>query len=234
MKSRNNWQETKSIKYQTINTSAKQESRDSDLINQNGISNMLITEGNSNFSHYIEWLGLSRDPKLVVLSSIHHYYYDAEEMKNIKTVVNLKELNYIKDINTFLHSMFLILPPKCYLLGCFVDNKKQSIFSFRGRKYSFENDKQSEEVQNGIASRVPILNTIFTFLDLKTNKSLSRNNVTLLLGNNGFKIIDMTELNELTYFCSQSQRTLDNWSVKTLATSYTLPAILKQIHGISS
>jgi hypothetical protein len=210
MKGRPGWQEKKAITNQMISSSETQKGTASDLTNPNGISTMLMTEGNTGFNHYIEWLGLSHDPKLVVLSSIHHYYYDAEEMKNIKTVVNLKELNYIKDISSFLHSMFLILPPRCYLLGCFVDSRKQNIFSFRERKPDGDNDRQSEEFKNGIISSVPILNTIFTFLDAKTNKYLSRKNVTLLLENNGFKVIDMTELNGFTYFCSQNQRSNDN------------------------
>jgi hypothetical protein len=210
MKGSSTLQETKTIKDQMISTPDNTERGAYDPNSLNGVSRMLKTEVNISFSNYIEWLGLSNDPKLVVLSSVHHYYYDAEEMKNIKTVVNLKELNYIKDISSFLNSMFLILPPKSYLLGCFVDSKKQGIFSFREKKPVSYNNEQSEEIKNGITSRVPFLNLLFTFLDAKTNKYLSRSNVTLLLENNGFKIADMTELNGLTYFCSQSQRTLDN------------------------
>jgi len=210
MKGRTTLQKTKAINNQMISTSDIKEGSANGIINLDGISNILIKECNASFSNYLEWLGLSHDPKLVVLSSVHHYYYDAEEMKNIKTVVNLKELNYIKDISSFLHSMFLILPPKSYLLGCFADNKKQGIFSFRERKTESGTAKEAEEIKNGIASRVPILNTLFTFLDAKTFKYLSRSNVTLLLENHGFKVADMTELNGLTYFCSQSKRTLDN------------------------
>jgi hypothetical protein len=205
MKTRMTKQETKAVKDQTITISDNKESSALDQTNINVVSGMLQTEGNQSFNNYIEWLGLARDAKLVVLSSIHHYYYDAEEMKNIKTVVNLKELNYIKDISTFLHSIFLILPPKSYLLGCFLDNKRQGIFSLRERKPVNSNDVKSDEFKNGITSRVPLLNTLFTFLDAKTNKYLSRNIVTLHLENNGFKVVDMTELNGLTYFCSQSQ-----------------------------
>jgi hypothetical protein len=182
MKGRTTLQKTNAISDQMISTSDNKEGSANGIINLDGISNMLIKECNTSFSNYLEWLGLSRDPKLVVLSSVHHYYYDAEEMKNVKTVVNLKELNYIKDISSFLHSMFLILPPKSYLIGCFADNKKhkkQGFFSF-------------------------------SFLDAKTFNYLSRSNVTLLLENDGFKVADMTELNGLTYFCSQSQRTTGN------------------------
>jgi hypothetical protein len=210
MKGRTTIQKTNAITDQMISTSGNKEGNANGVINLDGISDMLIKECNTSFSNYLEWLGLSRDPKLVVLSSVHHYYYDAEEMKNVKTVVNLKELNYIKDISSFLHSMFLILPPKSFLLGCFADNKKQGIFSFRERKTMSGSDKEDEEIKNGIVSRVPILNTLFTFLDAKTFNYLSRSNVSLLLENNGFKVADMTELNGLTYFCSQNQRTTGN------------------------
>ena len=131
-------------------------------------------------------------------------------MKNVKTVVNLKELNQIREINSFLHSMFLILPPKCYLIGCFIDNKKQSGFSLIKKSSESNLNENSENVKNGIVSRIPLLNMIFKILDAKTNKYLSGKNVTILLRNNGFKVMDMTELEDMTFFCAQSQRTADN------------------------
>jgi len=191
-----------------ISTSKKQKGATADIIKINRVSELLTSEGNESFRHYIEWLGLSRDPKLLVLSSIHHYYYDAEEMMSVKTVVNLKELNQIKEINQFLQSMFLILPPRCYLIGCFVDNKKQNVFSFRKR--SSVSNVVTEEEQNGIVSRIPFLNTIFSILDAKANKYLSGKIVSQLLTNNGFNVLDMTELEGLTYFCAQSNRSADN------------------------
>jgi hypothetical protein len=198
------------VSNQNISASGKLDGDAADLIKIKPVSEILTSEGNESFRHYIEWLGLSRDPKLVVLSSKHHYYYDAEEMINVKTVVNLKELNQIKEINDFLHSMFLILPPKCYFIGCFVDNKKQNGFSFRKRYSPSGSINSTEEEQIGIFSSRPFLNTIFSFLDARTNKYLSRKNVTQLLINNGFNVMDMTELGGLTYFCAQSQRSADN------------------------
>ncbi len=105
--------------------------------------------------------------------------------------------------------MFLILPPKCYLIGCFVDNKRQSGFSFRKRfpPMTVKIYKQKRR-SDGIVSTVPFLNTIFNILDAKPNKYLSGKNVNQLLDNNGFKVMDMTELMGMTYFCAQSQRTL--------------------------
>jgi len=210
MKGRIQTKNIKSINNQKISTSGKTDVGTSDFIKFNRVSEILVCEGNESFRQYIEWLGLARDPKILVLSSIHHYYYDAEEMQNIRTVVNLKELNHIKEVSNFLHSMFLILPPKCYLLGCFIDNKRQSGFSFRKRSVDINSAGQKIETLNGIVSSVPFLNTIFNILDAKPNKYLSAKNVTQLLRNNGFKVMDMTELSGMTYFCAQSQRTADN------------------------
>ena len=210
MKGRLRIQETELDNNQRISLSGMEESASADFIKINCIPEILASEGNENFRHYIEWLGLSRDPKLVVLSSIHHYYYDAEEMTGVGTVVNLKELNHMKDINIFLNSMFLILPPKCYLIGCFVDHKKQNVFSFRKRSKGCGEAGMSEAEKNGIVSRIPFLNTIFKILDAKANKYLSRKLVSQLLTNNGFEIMDMTELEGLTYFCSRNQRSANN------------------------
>lgn len=210
MKERIQTLETETLNNQKIGTGRKMDSTPDDLVRINRISEILASEGNESLKHYIEWLGLSHDPKLVVLSSIHHYYYDAEEMTNVKTVVNLKELNHIKDIRNFLNSMFLILPPKCYLIGCFIDNKRQKVLTYRNRQLQSGYDRMSEDVKNGILSKIPLLGTIFSLLDVRTNKHLSVKKVTQLLSNSGFNTMDMTELRGLTYFCAQSQRTSEN------------------------
>jgi hypothetical protein len=47
-------------------------------------------------------------------------------------------------------------------------------------------------------------------IDSKTNKYMSERSVSFLLGEHGFKVLDMTELDGLTFFCAQSLRTADN------------------------
>ena len=167
-------------------------------------------EGREHFFNYVEWLGLDKDPNLVVLSSLHHYYYDAEEMKSVTTVVNLKELNYIKQTTSFLHSIFHIMPSRSYFVGCFVDNKKQNGFALRNTSSDYHSRRNSQAVENGILSSIPFLNMIFSFMDAKTNKYLSSRDVTLLLSDHGFKVLDITELNGITYFCAQKLQTTEN------------------------
>jgi hypothetical protein len=175
---------------------------------ENHVPEILRAEGCEDFLTYTDWLGLARDPDLIVLSSMHHYYYDAEEMKNVKSVINLKELNHVKDLKGFLHSIFHILPKKSYFIGCFVDNKKNSGFELRKSDSSQKNKMNSEAIENGILSRIPFLNMLFSLMDSRTNNYLSRTSVSLLIEGHGFKILDMTELNGLTYFCAQRIQTL--------------------------
>jgi hypothetical protein len=99
--------------------------------NNNSIIDTLIAEGGESFYNYINWLGFANEPNLIVLSSLHHYCYDAKEMKNVNTIINLKELNRIKQIKSFLHSISYILPLKSNFIGCFVDNNKINGYPLR-------------------------------------------------------------------------------------------------------
>ncbi len=191
------------INNQRINTLFGLASYPSYTAKDSPVFEKIRAEGCEDFVSYIEWLGLGKDPNLVVLSSMHHYYYDAEEMKNVKSVINLKELNHIKDLKSFLHSIFHILPQKSYFVGSFVDNKKNSGFELRNSLSSHKNKTNSEAVENGILSRIPFLNMLFSLLDSRTNNYLSRKSASLLIESYGFKILDMTEINNLTYLCAQ-------------------------------
>jgi len=198
------------INNQRINTLINFGGSSVDLVKSNPVLIVPTTENCENFTKYIERLDLSKDPNLVVLSSQHHYYYDADEMTNVKTIINLKELNQIKQLKDFLHSIYHILPPKCNFIGCFVNNKKQSGFVLNTSPSDSYYKRNSDAIENGIVSSSPFLNMLFNMIDSKTNKYMSERSVSLLLGEYGFKVLDMTEMDGLTYFCAQSLRTADN------------------------
>jgi len=181
-----------------------------DLVKKNAVFEMLTSEGCENFVDYIESLGLNNDPNLVVLSSLYHYYYDSEEMKHVNTVINLKELNQIKEIKNFLHSIYHNLSPKSNFIGCFIDNKDIDGFILRNNLSPYKKNKIRNAIENGIMSRVPFLNRIYSLMDSRTNHYMSRANVTLLLKDHGFNVLNMTGISGLTYFCAQSLKTTDN------------------------
>lgn len=157
--------------------------------NQNNpLFDSLVSEGGENFFHYINWLGLSKDPNLMILSSIHHYYYDFNDLKGVRTLINLKQLNQINHIETFLNNVYRVLPSKANFVGCFKDNK----------------------IHGGIA--VPLyqsfkfLNSLINIIDSKTDKFMSRKDVIKLLEAHYFRIADMTEINKITFFCAESSK----------------------------
>ena len=136
----------------------------------------MIAEGGISIFSYLNKLGLAKEPDLMVLSSKHHYYYDENDLKNIKILVNLKKLNLIKHPNAFLDILNRILPPDANFIGCFTDSKSLKINGSR------------------------LLNRFINILDSKTDRNLDRNEVTELLASHGFRIIDMTEIEDVTYF----------------------------------
>lgn len=70
--------------------------------------------------------------------------------------------------------------------------------------------RNSDAIEKGIVSSSPILNMIYNMMDSRTNKYMSERSVGFLLEEHGFKVMNMTELDGLTYFCAKSLRTADN------------------------
>lgn len=157
--------------------------------NQNNpVFENLLAEGGENFYHYITWLGLAKDPNLMVLSSIHHYYYDFNDLKGVKTLINLKKLNQISHVDTFLNNVFRVLPSKANFVGCFKDNK----------------------IHGGVAvplyQSFKLLNNLINIFDSKSDRFLTRKDVIKLLESHDFGIIDMTEISNITYFCAENRK----------------------------
>lgn len=153
----------------------------------NPVVENIISEGGDDLFKYLSWTGLSKEPNLMVLSSMHHYYYDHKDMAGIKTLVNLKKLNQVKHLDSFLHTLFRILPPRAYFVGCFRNS------SSRKKRTSFYNSSR-------------FLTGIVNILDPRAERALTKKGVTQLMEEHGFKIIDITDLNKTTFFWAQNLR----------------------------
>ena len=189
-----------------VGTNLRLHSSPADLSGTGKAIDNLIAEGGDSFYNYVDWIGLIKDPDLIVLSSVHHYYFDNNDMKNINTIVNLKQLNRIKNIDLFFHSIYKIIPSKSNFIGCFLDNKTQYGFTINNILSQYQANNKVDPFENGITSRSPFLNTVYNLLDSKTDRYLTSRNVSLLLEKQGFNVMDMTELNGLTYFHAQKPR----------------------------
>jgi hypothetical protein len=142
----------------------------------------LIAEGDENFYNYLHRQGLINEPNLVVLPSSNHYYYDNNEMKGVTTLINLKKLNMINHLDSFLNTVSDVLSPKTNFVGCFYDSNTQKETKLATRMYK----------------------RFINFLDSKTDNEIDKKDVSRLLESSGYKVIDMTEINGLTYFRTQN------------------------------
>lgn len=165
----------------------------------------LISEGGDDFYKYVSSTGLLMDSNLIVLPSLHHYYYDVEELKNVKSIVVLKKLNRIVEIESFLKTHLDFLPDKCNFIGCFINNSKIERYALREGTTRNQRIKNSDNIELGIVSRFPFLNMIYSLMDSRTNSYMSEATVTSMLFHHGFNIMDMTESNGLTFFHSRKE-----------------------------
>jgi hypothetical protein len=198
------------INNQKVKTLSNMGSKSAFLNESKAAFGIMSVEGREDFLNYLQALGLDKDPNLVFLYSHHHYYYDADEMKNVRTIVNLKEINHIKEIRSFLHSISRILTEKNNFIGCFVDNEKINGYVLRKDLSRYSIMDSTNAVENGIVSRIPFLNMVYSKMDSRTNKYMTRSSVSLLLEDHGFKVNNMSEINGLTYFHTQKVRTVNN------------------------
>jgi hypothetical protein len=148
----------------------------------NLIPNKLVEVDDENFINYLKWHGLANEDNLLVLSSKLHYYYDYEELKEVTTLINLKKLNLVKHLDDFLHTLYNGLSPKTNFIGCFYDRKTQNRVNVISRLYK----------------------RFINFLDAKIDVEIDSKDFSRLLESHGFRIIDMTEINGLTYFRTQN------------------------------
>jgi hypothetical protein len=84
---------------------------------------LLIAEVGLNFFRFLKSLGMSGERNLVVLSSKYNYSCHEHELKDVRVIVNLKKLNFIKHLDLFLNSLVRTLPPDTRFVGYFSDGK---------------------------------------------------------------------------------------------------------------
>jgi len=173
---------TEKIKKENIMTNLSRTNEERTM--ENPVINNLIAEGGENFFNYLECHGLTNEDNMLVLSSRHHYYYDPYELQNVTTLINVKKLNLIRHLDTFLQSVVQVLSPESNFIGCFSDWKTQKDFGFSSRMYK----------------------SLINFLDAKTDADFDRHDISNLLESHGLKVIDMTEINGMTYFRAKHVR----------------------------
>jgi hypothetical protein len=167
----------------TNGTKARDENRSERVTGFSDSITTLISEGGVNFFRYLKKRGMSGETDLIVLSSKSHYFYDENDLKRVRVLVNLRKLNVIKHLDMFLNTLVRILPPETSFVGYFSDN--------------------NAPFQNGLVRRLSgMYGRLINMLDGKTDRVMNTNDVRGLLERNGFEIMNMTTISGHTYFHS--------------------------------
>ena len=146
-------------------------------INCRAIDN-LIAEGGSNFVRYLGSQDLLNDTGILLLSPKHHYYFDHNELKCTSTLIVLKKLNLIENIDNFLYDLHKSLSPGASLIGYFSDSSrlgKSKVISIIYKK-------------------------IINYMDSRIDMGFDSQRVANLLESYGYQVADMTMIRGLIYF----------------------------------
>ena len=155
---------------------------------------------------YLDRLGLIRESDMLIIPSSRHYFYDAEDMKGIKTVITLRQLNHVREVRDFLRQIKELLPYNSNFIGCFVDNRSQNGTADKYSNLPGQLTERAEAYENGIESRIPFINRMYSFIDARTNRYLTKRAVASLLKEVGLELVGMIELKGLTYFHTQKNK----------------------------
>lgn len=166
----------------------------------------LTAEVGINLFRYLKNFNLNKDPDLLILPPNNHYYFDKRELRRVRTLINLKNLNLVKDLDNFLFTLNRILRANVNFVGYFSYNK----ITFSG-----------DSLLTGLSTR---LNNL---LDAKTDHNMNEKELSRYLGKYGFKVIDMHEMNGLTYFYSKTLCGPVDMPINQLPLSGLAPGILK-------
>jgi len=167
--------------------------------NKESLYKILSDEDCEDFYTYIDWLDLSKKPNIIVLPLSNHYYYHPEEFAQTETLINLKCLNQIRDLGSFLGKIHKNLSEECFFTGCFINGKNENR-QVKGNKSgkSLFNSKNSVKWTKFLKKFKQIF---YSFNTTKLRKEYVRS----ILDDIGFLVLDMTELNGKTYFCAKKQ-----------------------------
>jgi hypothetical protein len=117
-----------------------------------------------------------------MLPASKHYYYDIEEFDGVKMLVNEKRLNQITRLDDFLSDVKNVLSPRTNFIGCFSDCKSKKGIKLPSRMYK----------------------KLLHYLDSNIEVEIDKKQISKLLETIGFKVLDMTEINGLTFFLTQN------------------------------
>jgi len=176
--------------------------------------NDLLDEAGQDVVYYLECYNLIQSGNFILLSSKRHYLYGPDELKQLKTLINLKLINQGEQITFCLKTMNRVLPTKGFFVGRFLDYKcyerhiLQTYPSVLGHVLLFIG-----WLDNKVIPLLPLISWLHYKVNPKKIKFLTTLKMRKLLEKNGFMLVDVREIRELTYFISQK---VNDIKIKTI------------------
>jgi hypothetical protein len=136
------------------------------------------------FFRYLWCAGLTRESGMIILSSHEGANWGRRDIGNARMLINLRRLDLIRHLEMFVSSLVRLLPPETTFVGCFA----QRGLDAAGTQASGSHGG----FWNGLSGHGG-----------GTCQMLSRARVSALLEGSGLEVIDMREMNGLTYFHSR-------------------------------
>lgn len=83
------------VKFQAIRSVFNKQELTTGKPDKSPVFEDLVDEDCENFFHYLNWLGLAKDLNLMVRFSLHHHYYNYNDLQSVRAVINLNILNIL-------------------------------------------------------------------------------------------------------------------------------------------
>jgi len=168
----------------------------------------LYNDGCEDFYNYIDWLDLAKSSDAIVIPASNSFFYMPDDLDNAGLVINLKPLNLVKDLESFLSKTYSFLPEYSYFTGCFEDYD-----STTGCRAPINRDiprKGPVINKNGKQPLSWIQNIINIIFDTGSKRYLTTKNLISLMSSARFTVLDTTRLNDKIYFCVQKRPPAEN------------------------
>lgn len=180
----------------------------------NPLYDYVADEAGEELALYLEKWGFFRQPNVIFLSSIHHYFYNPEEIEKVQTIINLKQINQTKEVAYFLRTMNRILPLYGFYIGSFFDFKNQKEKTMNGNPSAIGYFSYLFHVFfNRFIPRIPVINRINYFLNQKKIKYWTASEIDHLLDSTGFKTLDIKEIGGRTFFIAEKVKQTRNENI---------------------
>ena len=206
-----------------VTTLNKTESKNvmGDAVPMNSVFNEIIEEVGKEVFDYLEKFKITRNQNILFLSYTRHYLYDSEQLKQVGTLLNFKPINRIPHLWYYFFTMNRILPMNGYFIGSYVDYQTQrerminSKHSLLGHLFLYV-----YRFVNRVVPRIPVVKKLQLLFNSSKIKCMTRIEATALLEKSGFQMLDMTEIEGLTFFISQKiqssdEKTASLWNLLT-------------------